>query len=93
MHRRFRHDSGSARIAALLVLTHAAAPAWAFCGFFAGVSDAGMENSQTQTVIVREFDFTTMTLQFNYSGDPDEFTVVFPVPVAFSSDPVTSVKL
>ena len=61
--------------------THAATPAWAFCGFFAGVSDAGMENSHTQTVIVRESDFTTLTLQFNYSGDPDEFTVVFPVPV------------
>ena len=88
MHRRLHHDLGFARIAALLVFTHAAAPAWAFCGFFAGVSDGGMENSRTQTVIVREFDFTTMTLQFNYSGDPDEFTVVFPVPVVLTDQDV-----
>ncbi len=88
MHRRLRHDLGFARIVSLLVLTYAAAPAWAFCGFFAGVSDVGMENSRTQTVIVREFDFTTMTLQFNYSGDPDEFTVVFPVPVVLTDQDV-----
>ena len=89
MHRRLHHGLGSARIVFLLVLTYAAAPAWASCvAFFARVSDVAMENSRAQVVIVREFDFTTMTLQFNYRGDPDEFTLVFPVPVVLTDQDV-----
>ena len=54
-----------------------AASASAFCGFFAAVSDAGMENSGTQTVLVRQGDTTAITLSFNYQGEPNDFSVIF----------------
>ena len=73
-------------IVPLVAVASLAPPARSFCGFFAGVSDAGMENSNTQTVIVREGPSTTLTLSFNYRGEPSDFSVIFPVPVVLSAD-------
>lgn len=63
-------------------------PAWSFCGFFAGVSDAGMENSGTQTVVARDGRSTTLTLSFNYRGEASDFSVIFPVPVVLGEEDV-----
>lgn len=68
-HRARRFDRWSLTVA-LVAVALLAPPALAFCGFFAGVSDAWMENSSTQTVIVREGSSRTLTLDDN-NGEID----------------------
>ena len=75
-------------ISVVLVVGVCAAPAWSFCGFFAGVSDSGMMNSSTQTVFVRDGRSTTLTLSFDYRGDASDFSVIFPVPVVLGEEDV-----
>jgi hypothetical protein len=52
------------------------------------VGNDALKNSDTQTVLVREENRTTITLAFNYRGDLSDFTVVFPVPVVLGADDV-----
>ncbi len=88
MQRRTPRLNAGSLIAAGLAVGAFAAPAWSFCGFFAGVSDAGMENSGTQTVVARDGRSTTLTLSFNYRGEASDFSVIFPVPVVLGEEDV-----
>lgn len=64
------------------------APAHAFCGFYVAKADAKLFNKSSQVVIVRDGTRTVMTLSNDYQGDPQEFAMVIPVPVALEKEQV-----
>ena len=59
----------------------AAAPAWAFCGFFVSGTDASLHNSASQVVLLREGSRTFLTMSNDYKGPLADFALVVPVPV------------
>jgi len=55
-------------------------PASSFCGFYVARGDAKLFNHASKVVMVREGDRTVLTMANDYSGGPDEFAMVVPVP-------------
>ena len=58
-----------------------ASPALSFCGFYVARGDAKLFNHASKVVMVRDGDRTVLTMANDYSGEPDEFAMVVPVPV------------
>ncbi len=73
---------------ALVSMVLVGAPAHAFCGFYVAKADAKLFNKSSQVVIVRDGTRTVMTLSNDYQGDPQEFAMVIPVPVALEKEQV-----
>src|SRR3984957_10855607 len=69
-----------ALLAALLPLA-AARPAHAFCGFYVSGADAPLTNDATLVVMMRDGTRTVLSIQNTYSGPPQDFAMVVPVPV------------
>jgi hypothetical protein len=68
--------------AALAVALFAwARPAHAFCGFYVSGADASLTNDATLVVMMREGIRTVLSMQNTYSGPPQDFAMVVPVPV------------
>jgi hypothetical protein len=55
-------------------------PALSFCGFYVARGDAKLFNHASKVVMVRDGDRTVLTMSNDYSGEPDEFAMVVPVP-------------
>jgi hypothetical protein len=55
-------------------------PALSFCGFYVARGDAKLFNHVSKVVMVRDGDRTVLTMSNDYSGEPDEFAMVVPVP-------------
>ena len=55
-------------------------PALAFCGFYVAQGNARLFNHASKVVMVRDGDRTVLTMANDYSGEPDEFAMVVPVP-------------
>lgn len=60
----------------------------AFCGFYVGGADAKLFNDATQVVLMREGTQTVLSMQNRYSGPPENFAMVIPVPVVLQEDDV-----
>src|ERR1700722_12789501 len=69
-----------ALLAALLPLA-AARPARAFCGFYVSGADAPLTNDATLVVMMRDGTRTVLSMQNTYTGPPQDFAMVVPVPV------------
>src|SRR5580693_1960990 len=69
-----------ALLAALLTFG-ASRPARAFCGFYVSGADAPLTNDATLVVMMREGTRTVLSMQNTYSGPPQDFAMVVPVPV------------
>jgi len=54
--------------------------AHSFCGFYVARGDAKLFNHASKVVMVRSGDRTVLTMANDYSGEPDEFAIVVPVP-------------
>jgi hypothetical protein len=54
--------------------------AFGFCGFYVAKADTKLFNKASQVVMVRSEDKTVLTMASDYSGDPQEFAIVVPVP-------------
>jgi hypothetical protein len=65
-----------------------AGPAFGFCGFFVGGSDAKLTNHASQVVLLREDKRTVMTMSNTYQGPPEDFAMVVPVPVVLQKEDV-----
>lgn len=52
----------------------------AFCGFYVAKADTKLFNRASQVVLVRDENRTVLTMANDFSGDPQEFAVVIPVP-------------
>ena len=57
------------------------APAYSFCGFYAGKADATLLNTTSQVVVVRDGNRTVLSMLNNYSGPLTEFALIVPTPV------------
>jgi len=72
----------------LLALLLAPSAAHAFCGFYVAQGDAKIYNQSSRVVIARDGDRTVLTMASDFQGDPKEFAVVIPVPVALKKEQV-----
>ncbi|MEO7330732.1 MAG: DUF2330 domain-containing protein [Minicystis sp.] len=71
-----------------LLLTGAALPARAFCGFYVSGADAKLSNDATMVVMMREGTRTVLSMQNSYKGPPEQFAMVIPVPVVLQKENV-----
>src|ERR1700733_14191131 len=55
--------------------------AGAFCGFYVSGADATLTNDATLVVMMRDRTRTVLSMQNTYSGPPQDFALVVPVPV------------
>ncbi len=55
-------------------------PASCFCGFYVARGDAKLFNHASKVIMVRDGNRTVLTMANDYSGGPDEFAIVVPVP-------------
>ena len=70
-------------IAALLTFAAVtvARPARAFCGFYVSGADAPLTNDATLVVMMRDGTRTVLSMRNTYTGPPQDFAMVVPVPV------------
>jgi hypothetical protein len=52
----------------------------AFCGFYVAKADTKLFNQASQVALVRDGDYTVLTMANDFQGDPKEFALVVPVP-------------
>lgn len=76
-----------------LLLTLLFVVAWpsaaaAFCGFYVGGGDAKLFNDATQVVLLRHENRTALSMQNNYTGPPQKFAMVVPVPQVLQEEDV-----
>jgi MYXO-CTERM domain-containing protein len=67
-------------LAALLTLA-VSYPARAFCGFYVSGADAPLTNDATLVVMMRDGTRTVLSMRNTYTGPPQDFATVVPVPV------------
>ncbi|MGH9145266.1 MAG: DUF2330 domain-containing protein [Vicinamibacterales bacterium] len=72
----------------ILILTCAARPADAFCGFYVSKADTKLFNRASQVVLVRDGDRTVLTMANDFSGSPIDFAVVIPVPTRIEREQI-----
>ena len=75
-------------IAAAALAAFTAAPAHAFCGFYAGKADATLFNEASQVVLARDGRRTVLTMMNDYRGPLSEFALIVPTPVVLHQDQV-----
>jgi hypothetical protein len=68
-------------IATLLTLGASTRSAHAFCGFYVSGADATLTNDATLVVMMRDGTRTVLSMQNTYTGPPQDFAMVVPVPV------------
>src|SRR6185436_8585972 len=63
-------------------------PASSFCGFYVARGDAKLYNKASKVVMVRDGDRTVLTMANDYSGEPEEFAMVVPVPTLLQKNQI-----
>ena len=71
----------AALVAFVVVLTAGARTAHAFCGFYVSGADSTLTNDATLVVMMRDGTRTVLSMQNTYTGPPQDFAMVVPVPV------------
>src|SRR5580692_6947081 len=66
---------------AVLALVATSATAHAFCGFYVSGADAPLTNDATLVVMMRDGTRTVLSMRNTYTGPPQDFAMVVPVPV------------
>ena len=66
-----------------------ASSAGASSGVYVGRSDAKLVNGATNVVLARSGKRTVLSMQNDYTGPPEAFALVVPVPVVLSAGAVT----
>mgnify|MGYP003999634011 FL=1 len=75
---------------ALLVVT--SAELFAFCGFYVDKADAKIFNKTSQVILVRDGDYTVVTMSNDFKGDVKDFAMVVPVPVVLNRQDIRTVN-
>jgi len=70
----------------------AAAPAFAFCGFYVTKADVSLFNKASQVILVRNGEKTVVTMSSDFEGDVKDFAMVVPVPVVLKEGDVKVVE-
>jgi len=66
---------------AAVALASPAREAHAFCGFYVSGADATLTNDATLVVMMRDGERTVLSMRNTYTGPPEDFAMVVPVPV------------
>lgn len=74
--------------AAIWMSLYAAQSAQAFCGFYISGGDSKLFNDATQVVLMRHGIQTVLSMQNNFSGPPEGFAMVVPVPIVLQQENV-----
>lgn len=64
----------------------------AFCGFYVAKADASLFNKASQVILVRDGEKTVVTMSSDYSGEPNHFAMVVPVPVVLKKSDIKIVE-
>jgi Na+-translocating ferredoxin:NAD+ oxidoreductase RnfD subunit len=70
------------------IITLAALPARAFCGFYVGKADSQLFNDASQVALVRDGERTVLTMSNDYQGPMSEFALVVPVPTVLQKEQI-----
>lgn len=65
--------------------------AFGFCGFYVAKADATLFNNRSEVILVRNGDFTVITMGSDFKGDVREFAMVVPVPVVLGRSDISVV--
>ncbi|HEY1693438.1 MAG TPA: DUF2330 domain-containing protein [Polyangiaceae bacterium] len=66
----------------------AAGPARAFCGFYVSGAESTLTNDATLVVLMRDGTRTVLSMRNTYTGPPQDFAMVVPVPVVLHKENV-----
>ncbi len=67
-------------------------PARAFCGFYVARADSKLYNQASQVALVRDGNYTALTMANDFQGDLKEFAIVIPVPTVIDAKDVKVVE-
>ncbi len=76
----------------LLALFGQTNDASAFCGFYVAKADASLFNTKSQVIIVRDGDYSVITMSNDFKGDVKDFAMVVPVPVVLQKEDIKVVN-
>lgn len=63
----------------------------AFCGFYVAKADATLFNNKSEVILVRDGDYTVITMGSDFKGDVKDFAMVVPVPVVLARQDISIV--
>jgi hypothetical protein len=63
----------------------------AFCGFYVAKADATLFNNKSEVILVRNGDYTVVTMGSDFKGDVRDFAMVVPVPVVLGRGDISIV--
>lgn len=79
-------------ILAFMAATMIAGEALPFCGFYVAKADANLFNKKSQVILVRDGDYTSVTMSNDFQGDVKDFAMVVPVPVVLNKHDIKTVN-
>ena len=79
-------------ILAFMAATMIAGEALPFCGFYVAKADANLFNEKSQVILVRDGDYTSVTMSNDFKGDVKDFAMVVPVPVVLNKHDIKTVN-
>ena len=65
---------------------------FAFCGFYVAKADAKIFNKTSQVILVRDGDYSVVTMSNDFKGDVKDFAMVIPVPTAIEREQINVAK-
>ncbi len=79
-------------IVGVIVIAAGSHRADAFCGFYVAGGDTTLVNDATQVVMMRDGTRTVLSMRNTYSGPPQDFAMVVPVPVVLHEGDVKTLS-
>jgi hypothetical protein len=63
-----------------------------FCGFYVAKADANLFNKKSQVILVRDGNYTVVTMSSDFQGDVKDFAMVVPVPTVLQRHDIKTVN-
>jgi hypothetical protein len=86
-----KHMKSTIRLFILLGLVWMSPEAFAFCGFYVAKADATLFNNKSEVILVRNGNYTVITMGSDFQGDVKDFAMVVPVPVVLKQSDIAVV--
>ncbi|MFP5470005.1 MAG: DUF2330 domain-containing protein [Bacteroidia bacterium] len=63
-----------------------------FCGFYVAKADANLFNQKSQVILVRDGNYSVLTMSSDFQGDVKDFAMVVPVPTVLQRHDIKTVN-
>ncbi len=80
------------KYAIIALLAISSTELFAFCGFYVAKADAKIFNKTSQVILVRDGDYSVVTMSNDFKGDVKDFAMVVPVPVVLNRQDIRTVN-